>query len=244
MRFSNGRQIENLFWEGDAMQLTVPEAAQLLHVSEETIYKWIRKENLPALEFNGRFFFHQVRLIEWANRNHIAVSVESALNFSTLEEAFLAGNIHQNIAGTTVQMILRSIVEQVHLPQQVSRDFLYHMLLTRKQYGFAVFGNGIAIPRARSPIVLQVEQPSVSLFYLKKTLNVGARDGLPLQVLFLLITPTFHLHLHLLARLGRALLDSQFVKRVLEQADRPTILESLHKVEALQLAPSENGKEF
>lgn len=214
------------------MQLTVAEAAHLLQVSEETIYKWIRVENLPTLLFNGQFYFNQVRLVEWAHGNHIAVAVESSSDLPSLESAFQPDNLLANIAGATIPEVLQQIVEQLPIPHQADREFVSQMLLTRKQFGLTAFGNGIGIPRARSPIVLPNLKPSVVLSYIRTPFQFGAADRQPLRAVFLFISPTFRVHLHWLSRLGRILMDPQFSGLVGKHADFQSVRSRLQMVEA------------
>ncbi|MBI4749754.1 MAG: PTS sugar transporter subunit IIA [Acidobacteria bacterium] len=214
------------------MQLTVAEAAHLLQVSEETIYKWIRVENLPALLFNGQFYFNQVRLVEWAHGNHIAVAVESSPDLPSLESAFQPDNLLANIAGATIPEVLQQTVERLPISNPADREFLYQMLLTRKQFGITAFGNGIGIPRARSPIVLPNLKPSIVLSYLRTPFQFTASDHIPLHALFLFISPTFRIHLHWLSRLGRILMDAQFSELVRKQADFQSVRRRLQTVES------------
>jgi len=56
------------------MQITVREVAELLNISEKTVYRWIDERKLPGYRLNGQYRFHRAELLEWATANRINVS--------------------------------------------------------------------------------------------------------------------------------------------------------------------------
>ena len=44
------------------MQLNVRDAAELLFVSEKTIYRWVKQNELPAYKINGQYRFSRAEL--------------------------------------------------------------------------------------------------------------------------------------------------------------------------------------
>jgi PTS system nitrogen regulatory IIA component len=98
--------------------------------------------------------------------------------------------------------VLRSVVELLRLPDHVDREFLLQVLLARESLGSTGIGDGIAIPHARNPIVLNVERPTITLCFLENPVDFAALDGLPVTMLFTLVNPTVRAHLHLLSRLA------------------------------------------
>ena len=50
--------------------LTVDEAAELLRVRKQTIYKWICERRIPSLSLGGRTLFDQQELLEWLDKHH------------------------------------------------------------------------------------------------------------------------------------------------------------------------------
>ena len=59
------------------MNLSVRKAAQILNVTEKTIYRWIKQELVPAYRVNGQYRFNQSELIEWATSRRMGVSAEA-----------------------------------------------------------------------------------------------------------------------------------------------------------------------
>jgi PTS system nitrogen regulatory IIA component len=221
------------------MKLTVRDAAQLLKVTEKTIYRWIKQGTIPAYQINDQYRFNRAELLEWATSRRINVSPEI---FSepeggdspppSLSEALRAGGVYYRVSGADKAAVLHSAVDMMKLPEEVDREFLYQVLLAREALGSTGIGEGIAIPHVRNPIVLHLSRPSVMLCFLEKPIDFGALDGQPVTALFILISPTVRAHLFLLSRLGFALRDPGFKDAVLKQASRDEILASLARVES------------
>src|ERR1700733_3063854 len=58
------------------MKLTVRDAAQLLDVTDRTIYRWIKQGVIPAYQINDQYRFNRAELLEWATSRKISVSPE------------------------------------------------------------------------------------------------------------------------------------------------------------------------
>ena len=220
------------------MQLSVRDAAKILAVSDKTVYRWVRQGKLPAYQVNDQYRFNRAELLEWATSKRVNVSADifaepddQGLNLPTLAEALQDGGIHYRVGGTEKAVVLASVVELLHLPEEVDRSFLLKVLLTRESLGSTGIGDGIAIPHVRNPIVLHIPRPMVALCFLDHPIEFGSMDGKPVNVLFTLISPTIRAHLHLLSKLAFALRDGQFKTTVTAQASRQELLEAAMQVE-------------
>jgi PTS system nitrogen regulatory IIA component len=221
------------------VQLNVRDAAQLLNVSEKTIYRWIGRGELPAFRVNEQYRFNRAELLEWATKRKIAISPEiveepesSAVPLPSLTEALSAGGILYRVGGTDRDAVLRNIVTMLHLPEEVDRDFLYKVLLARENLQSTGIGDGIAIPHVRNPIVLHVARPTVTLCFLEQPVDFHAIDGKPVFAVFTVISPTVRGHLHLLSRLAIALRDPGFRAAVDRRSLREELLQEARRVEA------------
>jgi len=213
------------------MKLTVREAAKLFNVSEKTIYRWVEQKGLPAYRINKQFRFNQTELLEWAaaGRTNISPDLlrEPEAGSDPLPDpvqALAAGGIHYRVAGADRDSVLRSVVELLRLPDHVDREFLLQVLLAREALGSTGIGDGIAIPHARNPIVLNVERPTITLCFLENPVDFAALDGLPVTVLFTLVSLTVRSHLHLLSRLAFILNCKSFREVLKRQGSRDEIL--------------------
>jgi nitrogen PTS system EIIA component len=229
------------------MKLTAREAAKLFAVSEKTIYRWIEQKGLPAYRINKQFRFNQTELIEWAAAGRTGISPELLREPESGTEplpdpvqALAVGGIHYRVAGTDRDSVLRSVVELLRLPNHVDREFLLAILLAREALGSTGIGDGIAIPHARNPIVLNVERPTITLCFLENPVDFDSLDGLPVTVLFTLVSLTVRSHLHLLSRLAFILNDKGFKNVLKRQGSRDEILaEARRTIQSLAAAPAD-----
>ncbi len=222
------------------MQLTVQDVAELLKVSEKTVYRWVNERSLPGYRVSGQYRFNRAELLEWATSRRIHVSPEifqepesTSTPLPGLVDALQAGGIFYRLAGTDKESVLRSVAEHMRLPEEVDREFLLRVLLAREALASTGIGDGIAIPHVRNPIVLHVNRPMISLCFLEKPVEFGALDGKPVHALFSVISPTVRAHLHLLSRLAFGIRDTGFREAVARQASRDEIVTEARRVEAV-----------
>lgn len=219
------------------MQLSVRDAAQLLNVSEKTVYRWAQKGEIPFFRVNDQYRFNRMELLEWATGRRIPVSPQIFAEpdqgpLPSVTAALEAGGIFYRIGGTDVPSVLRDVVDHLRVPEEVDREHLYQVLLARENLGSTGLGDGIAVPHVRSPIVLHVGRPTVTLCLLERPVDFKAIDGVPVSVLFTLVSPTVRAHLHLLSRLAFCLRDPHLRGFLAEPARRELILQAFREIEA------------
>ena len=231
------------------MQLTVRDAARVFNVPENTIYRWIEEDGLPAYRVNEQYRFNRAELLEWvASHKGTRVTITPELfqqppgaHTYELSAALQDGGIHHGVPGTDRESVLRAVVALLGLPRESDREQLLEVLLAREQLGTTAIGDGIAIPHVRNPLVMRVTRPSIMLCFLEHAVDFGARDGKPVDTLFTLITPTVHTHLHVLSRLAMALHDPGFHASIRGRAAPEEILREARRLETA-LAQTQPGQ--
>ena len=93
------------------------------------------------------------------------------------------------------------------LPQSV-KVCLTEQLLQREKISSTGIGKGFAIPHPKTPLGQQINQSVVGTFYLHSPLDFNAPDGLPVTVVFVLLSTDSVHHLQLLSQLVRLLGNS------------------------------------
>lgn len=220
------------------MMIKAADVAELMQIDEKTVLRWIRKEGLDAVEMNGVYHINRVDLLEWATDHGIKVPPslfvidEKALDFPTLAEALEAGGIFCGVAGNDKLSVLQNLVANLSLPPQVDPEFLLQVLLAREALGTTAIGDGIAIPHVRNPILVSLPSPAITLSFLEQPVDFGALDGKPVEIVFMLISPTVKIHLHLLSKLAYALRNDSFRSTLTSSCDRALILDAARRVEA------------
>ncbi len=200
---------------GEEMNLTVKDAAKLLGASEQMLYRWIRQGVVPAYRINDRIRFNRTELLEWAtirriplDPNAITESHPGKVPGPTVIQALREGGILRGIDGRSKEEVLEHVVDRMIIPKDVDRRFLLQVMLAREALGSTGIGEGIAIPHVRSPVVLPIGRPSITLAFLEHPIDFQSIDGAPVSILFTLLSPTVRTHLHLLSRLAFVLRDT------------------------------------
>jgi nitrogen PTS system EIIA component len=221
------------------MQLSVKEVADLLKVNEKTIYRWLKKGELPAYCVGNHYRFNRAELLEWATSRQIGVSADifrepenPQISINSLSEALNAGGIHYRLEGNNKESVLKNAVKLMKLPPEVDKEFLLQVMLAREAMASTAVGDGIAIPHVRNPIVLHITEPVVSLCFLEKPVDFNSLDGKPVNCLFTLVSPTVKMHLFLLSRIAYMLRDDGFKTVIEKQGAREKILSEIIRVES------------
>lgn len=231
------------------MQISVRQAASYMGVPEATVRRWIRQRGLPAHRVDERLHLNAIELWEWATENGITVS-RSLLDQArrqpdevpALSLLVREGGVHVAVPGADKASVLREIVARLPVPDDVDREFLFTVLEAREAMGSTGIGDGIAIPHVRSPILLHIERPFVTLCLLEHAVDFDAVDGLPVHALFTVVSPSIPAHLRILAQLGLALRDDGLRRALRARADAEAILAAIENVEdrptgAFRLSP-------
>jgi PTS system nitrogen regulatory IIA component len=220
------------------MQLTVRDVARLLRVSENAVYRWISDDHLPAEQVNGQYRFNRTELLEWATLRKLAISPDLFQEAGghdpdkpRLDEALAAGGTFHDVGGEDRESVLQALVEHMPLPEEVDRDILLQVFLSRESLGSTALGEGLAVPHPRYPVVLPVPCSTITLCFLARPVAYSARDDKPVHTLFAMVCPTARAHLHLLARLAFALRDPEFRAAVERRAPPGDILRQARRLE-------------
>jgi PTS system nitrogen regulatory IIA component len=233
------------------MILTVREAAKLLGTTERNVYRWIGEGSIPVHKIHDQHRFNRSELLEWATANGVRVSVADfpapesvgpTLPAPHLADALARGGIHEHVEGGDRDTVLRAVVKRMPVTDE-DRELLFDVLVAREALGSTGVGDGIAIPHVRSPVVLHLHEPSITLSYLDCAVDFAALDGKPVHTVFSIVTPTMRTHLHLLSRLAAALHDKGFRDAVMSKAPASKVLEEAQRVEGTfaRPPPSSNG---
>lgn len=91
-------------------------------------------------------------------------------------------------------------------------------LLEREQLGSTGFGRGVAIPHARFPVI---KRPICALAKLVRPVDYNAADGMPVDLVFGLLSPDASgvTHLHALAAISRLVRDDRMHEAMNEAPD-------------------------
>lgn len=220
------------------MDLTVRQAAEQLGVTESQAQRWIKERGLPAHHANERLVLSAIELWEWATAQGITVSrslLEHARRDTveawSLSAALRAGGVLTDIEAADRRAVLREFVARFPFPPEHDRARLLEVLEARETHGFTPIGDGIAIPRTRSPIILDVDHPLLAACLLRRPLEFGAADRGDVHSVFMVVSPTVDVHFRVIAHLGLILRDDKLRGQLRTRAPASEIID---RVELLQ----------
>ena len=229
------------------MQLTLSQVAKLFSSSENDITRWIKNENLPVHQLESHLRFDSAELLEWAATTKRAFSpaIFHEISSDLVKEVSLAdalerGGVALHVQGNNRDEVLHAAIGDMPLPAFFDRENLLQLLISREKSGGTAIGNGIAIPHPRYPVVLPGGTSVVRACYLEHPLDFHARDGELVDTLFLMVCPTVHEHLHLLARLSSFFRSEDSLKLLRSRPDKGRLVSAVRAEEATYA----NGKEL
>ena len=228
------------------MNLTVKDAAQLLQVSEKSIYRWLKQSAIPAYRMGGQHRFNRSELLEWATSKHMAVSPDAfsdpeidRLPMPLFSDALEAGGVFYRIDGKSRDEVLLQVSIHLRVPEDTDQKYLARTLIEREKMASTAIGDGIAIPHLRVPLFTQIARPSMTLFFLENPVDFCAFDGGPVNILFTPLAPAQKTHLYLLSKLGFLLKNKAFKQALLEQQNREIIFTTLRNAENELQSPTD-----
>jgi len=218
------------------MELKIKDIVDLLQVSEKTVYRWIKDKKIPCYRINHQYRFNRTEINEWILSNKIELS-SSLINLTnperrdSLPQLLEKGGIVTHVSGENVREVLRSAIQKIATPQNISKDEILSALLSREELMPTAVGKGIAIPHPRNPIITDLKSASVSICCLEKPVEFGSLDNQPVHTLFILLTASPKMHLEVLSKVSYLCQDDAFLNLLKVHANKETIFEYVSKQE-------------
>lgn len=221
-----------------AKWLTVSDVVQLLHVPEATIYRWIRQGDIPCIVRKSKYFFNQSTLLTWAESKYIHLEKHSLneskkrqnpnINISPIIEALETGEVFHKIPSGSTEILFTGIPKYMNIPSQI-KEILAEQLMQRELLSSTGIGNGVAIPHPKNPLGQQLKKSMIGTFFLEEPLDFNAPDGLPVFVIFVLLSSDSFQHLLLLSELAKFLNDEKICDFLKNSPSIENIIEQFKK---------------
>jgi len=201
------------------MKLELDEIARCLNLPTSTLDRWIRQGRIPVQKSGANCSFDAQLLKRWADSRNLPFALPAETGKSTAADkapetlltAMQRGGLHTGLAGTDAPMILREAASRVPGFAAPEKEELYETLLEREALTSTGMGKGVAIPHPRTPLTTTLEKPMIVTCYPQSPVDFKAIDARPVFVLFLLLSTSVKIHLHLLSKLAFCIRDNEFV---------------------------------
>lgn len=119
------------------------------------------------------------------------------------------------IRASSKQEILRKLADRFAIVYDLNADEVFTRIDERERLGSTGFGRGVAIPHAR---IEELARPVAVFFRLDSSVSFDAADGMPVDLVFGLLSPeqAGAAHLHALAAISRLMRDERMQEALLQ----------------------------
>lgn len=199
------------------MDLKIKDVADLLHVSESTIRRWIVEEKIPAYRIHRQFRFNRTEIEAWVMNHKVSNRYEPSLRLEedqsheaqnsgglkqfSLYRAVHKGGVIHGVPGSSKEEIIRTTTETIAETLNLDAEMMSNLLMDRERMQSTGLGNGIAIPHTRD-YLLNNHQDAVVIAFPEHPLDYSSIDEKPVHTLFFLFACEDKRHLHLLAKIA------------------------------------------
>ncbi|HEX2866363.1 MAG TPA: PTS sugar transporter subunit IIA [Ignavibacteriales bacterium] len=196
------------------MDLSIKDVANLLMLEKKDVEKLVKKKLIPSQTIQDKVRFNKQAIIEWALLNNKPLNLSDSSHFSEfrfdgLRSLLDEESFYPNCSFTESNYI-EEMVRSLRLREDIDRNVITELLISREKMMSTAIGNGISLPHPRIPIILGREKPLVCFFFPEKPLNIESVDGEAVHTLILLVSQTIKQHLYMLAHLSWLLSKEEF----------------------------------
>ncbi len=238
------------------MDLKIKDVAELLHVSETTIRRWLTDGKIPAYRINHQYRFSRIEIENWMmgcklkstevgssffNETQIYPPkeqkeeregvVRGGMQHFCLYRAIHQGDIFSTIPGSTKEEIIRHTTKAIAPKLNVDAEVLSELLIDREELMSTALNNGIAIPHTRD-FLRKGSLDMVFIVYPEKPIEYNALDGVPVYALFFLFASNDKGHLQLLAKLAHFASNSKALDFLRMKPNKKEFLEYIRSWES------------
>ncbi|MBF0565778.1 MAG: PTS sugar transporter subunit IIA [Nitrospirae bacterium] len=207
------------------MNMSVKDVAELLNVSEKTIYRMIQNETIPCFRVGGQWRFDRREITSWLEDTR-AFSWKTTIDNASFEdeesisiaEFLKRGGIYFKLPGKTKNAAIAACLERIKtgIPQigtQIDIKWLYDSIVQRETLCSTAVGNGIALPHPKS-FGKFTESSYIALCFLEKLIPFAALDNEDVDTLFFIFPKSETRFLRIQSKLLRLLRDEEVLSVV------------------------------
>lgn len=220
------------------MNLSVKDVAEILNVSEKTIYRMIQNEIIPCFRVGGQWRFDRREIVSWMEdarefqhkvfaEKH---SIEDEESISIVE--FLQrGSIYYKLPGSTKKSAILACLEHIRTRvPQLDIERLFASIMQRETLCSTAIGHGIAIPHPKS-FGKFTALSYIAFCFLEKPIPFEALDNEDVDTLFFIFPKSERRFLRIQAKLLRLLRDEEVLSVIKRASTADKIYEVLSRKE-------------
>lgn len=243
------------------MDLKIKDVAELLHVSETTIRRWLSDGKIPAYRLNHQYRFSRIEIENWMmscklDQGRSFIDGEEVQIYPSLDpvddqetikssgtqqyslyRAINKGDVFLDVDGETKEEVIRSTLSKVAPSLGFDVEVVAELFLDRERLMPTALNNGLAVPHSRDFILKDSVSDRVVVVFPKAPIEYGALDGLPVHTLFFLFSSNDKKHLHLLAKIAHFSSYAPSMQKLFQKPSKEGFLEFVKEWEG-RIRPS------
>jgi PTS system nitrogen regulatory IIA component len=139
-----------------------------------------------------------------------------------ISKILLPDNILLDTESTSKKRVFERVGLLFENNQQIARSQVFDSLFAREKLGSTGLGQGVAIPHGR---IAKLRDATAAFVKTSHPIPFDAPDGLPVDLIFVLLVPerATDLHLQILGELAQMFSDTQFRNRMIACEDTASI---------------------
>ncbi len=207
--------------------MTVQEVADLLRVSERTVYDWATNAQIPCGKLGTAWRFKRSEIEHWIDRNLAEKKHAEASSIVSLRDVLSRDHVVK-FDTSSKREALQCLTDVLGTSSNVSnKTDLEKGILGREELMSTGIGLGVAVPHVR---LKSIKKPMMAVGICASDItDYDSIDDQPIRLLFMILAGSHQhaAHIKVLARVAKLVKDSQFRQDVLNAKDTESAFDLL-----------------
>lgn len=207
--------------------MTVQEVADLLRVSERTVYDWATNGQIPCGKLGTAWRFKRSEIESWIDRNLADKKGAEASSIISLRDVLSRDHVVRFDTSSkreSLQVLIDAVGNSTHVG---SKAELEKGILDREELMSTGIGLGVAVPHVR---LKSIKKPMMAVGVCASDItDYDSIDSQPIRLLFMILAGSHQhaVHIKVLARVANLVKDSRFRDEVLNATETDSIFDLL-----------------
>lgn len=221
--------------------LTLAEVSTYLKLSEKTLQKMIKNNEIPCTKIANQWRFSRTMIDDWLRskmevipKNDLSRLIEKEYDYIPLSRLIDEDSIIMNLKSRHKLDVLAELA-QISYDNKLITDkgHLIDKLIEREQLTSTAIGNGIALPHLRSPSNEIINEPKIVIGISREGIDYDSSDGTPTHIFFLILSDSEIVHLRILSKLSRILRDQDSILKMKDFSQKKDFIKFFISAEKL-----------
>jgi len=169
------------------MDLKLKDLAEILQVSQKTIYRWINDNRIPYYRINHQYRFKTDEINRWAVNNKMEIPQSKSIEPLNFSDCIKNGGIFYNISGNDIFQALEEALAIINIPFGFERNRINTLILDRERKTPTLLDNGIMVPHPPTPLIKSYSRESISLCFLNQSIQYSSNNKTLVNLFFIIL---------------------------------------------------------